>query len=158
MPIVWRLTRPEFADKLDGAGARLFGGRWNSRGQSAVYTSSHLSLSVLEAYVNIPPGLRDDLPALQAVQLSVPDDAKVRTVRPNELAVLMKAADPISAARAIGDEWIEAQAEFILVVPSILVPEETNLILNPAHPGMRDVEIVLTRRFHFDPRLVVSRR
>jgi RES domain-containing protein len=154
MPIVWRLTRPQFADKLDGAGARLFGGRWNSRGRSAVYTSSHLSLSVLEAYVNIPPELRDDLPVLQAVQISVPDDAKARTVRPNELAGLMKQADPIAASRAIGNKWIEAQAELVLVVPSILVPEETNLILNPAHSGMRDVAIVSTRRFRFDSRLV----
>jgi len=155
--MVWRLTRPEFANKLDGAGARLFGGRWNSRGRSVIYTSSHLSLSVLEAYVNIPPELRDDLPVLQAVRLSVPDDATVRTVGPNEFAVLMKEADPIPACRAIGDEWIEAQAALVLVVPSILVPEETNLILNPAHSRMRDVAIVSTRRFHFDSRLVASR-
>jgi RES domain-containing protein len=157
MPIVWRLTRPEFADKLDGEGARLFGGRWNSRGRSAVYTSSHLSLSLLETYVNIPPELRDDLPALQAVRISVPDDAKARTVGPNELAVLMKERDPIAASRAIGDEWIEVQTELVLVVPSVVVPEETNVILNPVHSGMRDVAILSTRRFDFDSRLVVSR-
>lgn len=157
MPIVWRLARAEFATKPDGEGARLFGGRWNSRGRSALYTSSHLSLSVLEVYVNIPPGLRDDLPILEAVQLSVPDDAPVRRVSANEFSALMKRADAISAFRAIGDDWIERQADLVLAVPSALIPEELNLILNPAHPRMKDVTIARRRRFHFDPRLVVPK-
>jgi RES domain-containing protein len=156
MPIVWRLARPEFAEELDGEGARLFGGRWNSRGQRALYTSSHLSLSVLEAYVNIPPELRDDLPELRAVQISVPDDAGVNHVSRQQVDKLLARPNAPDACRAIGDRWIERNAELVLDVPSVLVPEETNLVLNPLHPRMPDVKILSVRTFYFDPRLANS--
>jgi RES domain-containing protein len=69
----------------------------------------------------------------------------------------MKQADPISASRAVGDRWIDAQAALVLVVPSVIFPEEANLILNPAHARMRDVSIAATRPFRFDARLAASR-
>ncbi len=158
MPFVWRLARPEFADELDGEGARLFGGRWNSRGRNAIYTASHLSLSVLEVYVNIPPAQRDDLPVLQAVQLSVPDEAATMQVTRERLTELLAHPDPLAACQAVGDDWIGRGDHLVLQVPSILVPEEVNLILNPAHPAMGDVIIAGTRTFHFDPRLAMAKR
>src|SRR3954462_13745148 len=142
MPIVWRLARSEFAEELDGEGARLFGGRWNSRGQRALYTSSHLSLSVLEAYVNIPPELRDDLPELRAVQVSVPDDAGINHVSRQQVDELLARPNALVACRDIGDRWVERNVELVLDVPSVLVPEETNLVLNPLHPRMPDVKIL----------------
>jgi RES domain-containing protein len=157
MPVVWRLVRPEFAKELDGEGARLFGGRWNSRGRNALYTSSHLSLSVLEVYVHIPSELRDVLPTLQAVQISVPDSADVTRISQNDLRKLIGQDDPLAACRAKGDHWLEGGASLVFEVPSILVPEETNIILNPVHPRMPEVEIIASRAFRFDPRLVVPK-
>lgn len=158
MPVVWRLSRPEFADELNGEGARLFGGRWNSRGQRALYTASHLSLSILEVYVNIPPEQRDDLPVLRAVCISIPFNASTARVTRERLSKLMAQPDPMAACRAVGDDWISRGGDLALEVPSILVPEETNLILNPAHPAMSGVSIVRTRAFQFDPRLAAARR
>jgi RES domain-containing protein len=158
MPLVWRLTRPEFAGELNGEGARLFGGRWNSRGRNALYTSSHLSLSVLEVYVNLPLALRNDLPMLEAIRISVPDDASTMRVTPESLSELLANPDPLAACRAVGDDWIGRGDHLVLQVPSILVPEEANLILNPIHPAMGDVTIVSMRTFHFDPRLVAERQ
>ena len=155
----WRLARSEFADGLDGEGARLFGGRWNSRGRSALYTSSHLSLSVLEVYVHIPPDLRDDLPILQAVQIfDSRRRRRRRTFRKSNSITLLESADPMAACRAMGDGWLDRNAELVLEVPSILVPEETNLILNPAHPRMREVEIVSSRAFRSTHALRSRRR
>ena len=57
----------------------------------------------------------------------------------------------------MGDEWLDRNAELVLEAPSILIPEETNLILNPEHPRMREVKIASTRAFHFDPRLVMRK-
>ncbi len=57
----------------------------------------------------------------------------------------------------MGDDWLDRSDDLVLEVPSVLVPEETNLILNPAHPRMREVKIVSTRAFHFDPRLVMRK-
>jgi RES domain-containing protein len=157
MPLVWRLARSEFANELDGEGPRLFGARWTSRGRNAVYTSSYLSLSVLEVYVNIPQEVRDELPILQAVRIFVPDDARTAQVPQDQLAGLMSGPGPIAASRTVGDNWLDRGDTLVLEVPSAIVPEETNLILNPAHPRMRDVKIVSTRAFHFDPRLVMRK-
>ena len=157
MPIVWRLTRAQFAEQLDGEGARLFGGRWNSHGRRALYTSSHLSLSVLEAYGHIPPELRDVLPILQAVRISIPDDASTAHISQEQLVTLLESEDPMAACRAMGDSWLDRNTELVLQVPSILVPEEMNLILNPAHPRMREVEINSSRAFRFDPRLAATK-
>src|SRR3954467_3519520 len=155
MPFVWRLAPPEFHAKLDGEGARLFGGRWNSPGLRALYTSSHLSLSVLETYVNIPLVLRTSLPVFQAVRISIPDHARAMRISPAQLAELLRTPDPLAASRSAGDDWIRSRDTLVLQVPSILVSEEDNLIVNPDHPEARDVRIVSTRAFHFDPRLAV---
>jgi RES domain-containing protein len=157
MPLVWRLARSEFANELDGEGSRLFGARWTSRGRNAVYAASYLSLAVLEVYVNIPQEVRDDLPILRAVRIFIPDDAHATQVSQEQLAGLMAAPDPIAASRRVGDNWLDRSETLLLEVPSVLVPEETNLVLNPAHPRMRDVKITSTRAFHFDPRLVMRK-
>src|ERR1700728_528676 len=108
MPTVWRLTPSTFARALDGKGASLAGGRWNSRGVPVLYTSSHLSLCVLEVLVNIPPPLHDDLAAFEAVRLSIPDEAGTRQIGVREFQTMLASADPLGACRAAGDEWIAA--------------------------------------------------
>jgi RES domain-containing protein len=157
MGLVWRLARPEFAEQLDGGGSGLEGGRWNPAGVLALYTSEHLSMSVLEVYVHLPPQMRDVLPVLTAVQISVPDSAGTTRVTTERLTELLATADPLAACRAIGAAWIGRSVDLALQVPSVIVPEETNLVLNPTHPQMREVRIVSARPFHFDPRLVVPR-
>jgi len=156
MPLVWRLTRPEFHTELDGEGARVFGGRWNSPGLRALYTSSHLSLSVLETYVNIPLLLRTSLPVFQAVRISIPDNASTMRISPAQLDDLLTMPDPMVASQSVGDDWISRRDSLVLQVPSVLVPEEDNLIVNPEHPGAHEVRIVSTHVFHFDPRLAVT--
>jgi RES domain-containing protein len=158
MATVWRLTPPAFARTLDGEGASLSGGRWNSRGVPMFYTSSHLSLSVLEVFVHLPPVLRDDMAAFEAVRLSIPDDAGTTHINVGELEAMLAAPDPLAACRAAGDGWIAVGRDLILAAPSVVVPEELNLMLNPAHPRMRDVAIVSIRRFRFDARLFASPR
>jgi RES domain-containing protein len=158
MPLVWRLVRPEFADKLDGEGSRVAGGRWNSRGRRALYASEHLSLGVLEVYVHLAPEMRDNLPVLAAVQISIPDNVGTARITRERLAQLLTKPDPLAACQAVGDDWLGRGDDLVLQVPSILVPEEDNSILNPAHPDMRNVAIIATRTFRFDPRLVVERQ
>lgn len=156
---VWRLTPSAFARSFDGEGASLAGGRWNSRGVPALYTSSQLSLCVLEVLVNIPARLRDVLPPFQAVRMSIPDDAGTTEIGLRKFEAMLASADPLSACRTAGDRWIAEGRDLVFAAPSVLVPEELNLMLNPAHPRMSEVAIVSTRRFHFDARLFgVERR
>jgi RES domain-containing protein len=153
MPLVWRLVRPAFARDLDGEGSRITGGRWNRRGKAVVYTSSHLSLSVLETYVHLPSELREDLPEMEAVSIRIPEGAGSTKVTAERFDVLMTAPDPYATCQSVGDDWFTRGADLALEVPSVLVPEETNVVLNALHPAMREVRIVASRTFRFDPRL-----
>ena len=154
MAAVWRLTSPSYARLLDGEGSRTVGGRWNSPGLPALYTSSHLSLSVLEVFVHMPAQVRDDLPPLEAVRIAIPDDASSVTISISRFERLMAAVDPLTACRTVGDAWLARGEELLLWAPSVVVPEDMNVIINPTHVEMRRVQIERTRRFHFDPRLV----
>jgi len=153
MPVVWRLTAPAYADVLTGEGNRVVGARWNSPGRGVVYTSAHLSLAILETYVHLAPAQRETLAEFEAVRISVPDDAGATRVSTDAFNALLSTSDPESACRAVGDRWLAAAADLMLVAPSVVVPEEANIMLNPAHPRMRKVAIVSARRFHFDSRL-----
>ncbi len=150
---VWRLVRPAFTDAaaaFSGEGARRYGGRWNSVGRAVVYTSEHLSLAALEtlAHADRKRFARE----LVAFEVRVPSDL---------IAVLEDADAPpgwrgrptAPAARAVGDAWLAARAHPALSVPSVLVPQERNLLLDPAHPRFSEVRIGAPVAFRFDDRL-----
>ena len=156
MPIVWRLAPPAFARILDGEGNRTVGARWNSPGRGVVYTCAHLSLAVLETFVHIPPALRLRLPVFEAVRIRIPDDADTTEISIAAFQRSVRSADPEAACRAIGDRWLDTARDLVLTAPSMVVPEELNVMLNPAHPQMREVRIISTRRFRFDTRLATA--
>lgn len=149
MPTVWRLTVPAYARKLDGEGNRRHGARWNSPGRGVVYTAEHLSLCVLEALAHLPPELRGSLPPMSAVSLDIPKVAILAVSREE-----MPGADDLAKwCRSKGDAWLEEGRFLALSAPSIIVPQERNVMLNPRHPGMEKVKIVSVEEFRFDTRL-----
>lgn len=154
---LWRLTRPNYAPGLDGLGARKEGGRWNSPGKAAVYCGGSLALCVLEVFVHLPPPMRsrDKLPRLIAVELEVPDDLLMSRVDWSQIA------DPEPEAQAyrnIGDEWLTEGRTLVLSVPSLVVPQERNAVLNPEHPEMAKVQILSQQPFIFDGRMATTPR
>jgi RES domain-containing protein len=155
MAFVWRLTSPAYTDALDGAGNRIFGARWNSPGRGVVYTGANLSLCVLETYVHFPAIRRAEIPDFVAVSIDIPDDAGATRISAAELERLLSAPDPVRACREVGDGWLTEGTDLLLVAPSIVVPEDSNIMINPTHPRMRDVAILHKRRFRFDARLKV---
>lgn len=157
MALVWRLSPPAYAEALDGEGNRIFGARWNSPGRGVVYTCENLSLCVLETYVHFSPAQRETIPDFEAVQISIPDDAGSTHIQFEEYHGILAADDPLYAFRKLGDNWLASGRDLMLIAPSIVVPEDMNVMLNPTHPRMRNVEIVSRRRFQFDPRLMVAR-
>ncbi len=150
---VWRLTRSAF-QQLDGEGARLYGGRWNSPGTAAVYASATLSLAVLELLVHVEPLLAPDDQI--ATKLDVPDTAGLgAVVDPGQFPAGDWRSYPAPAWQAeLGDLWIKDASFLWLAVPSAIVPEEHNILINPRHPRMRDVSVVDARPFRFDRRLL----
>jgi len=147
----WRLCRAPY-QALDGKGARLYGGRWNSPGRNVVYAASTLSLAALEylAHIDIAD-IPDDL---VAIQVELPADAAVENRAVSSLPRdWRRAVAPVGCQR-IGDGWIADNRALALLVPSVLVPEEFNVLVNPQHAEMEAVAIVSVRDFVFDARLI----
>lgn len=150
--IVWRLTRAPFA-ALDGEGARLAGGRWTPKGFPAVYTAGSLSLALLEVIAHLEIDLEDDP--------LIPDDYVALKIEiPDELLDLVQVVDelpPLSdrmAFATIGLDWLERGEHLLLKVPSVIVPVESNWIINPKHPAAGSIKTLEVAPFTIDQRLV----
>lgn len=146
--LVFRLVRQAYAQQLDGKGAALFGGRWNSVGKPLLYTAEHRSLAVLEYRVNNPLALKD----LVMVTLEVPGH-DIQTLSTQDLNTQWQTYSPQNKCAAIGDNWLESQKTLMLSVPSAVVPQENNILINPLHSGMKEVKILDTTSFLVDHRL-----
>lgn len=146
----WRLTKPEFAPGLDGEGARLKGGRWNSPGLPMVYAASSLSLATLEVMVHLPASMRrpEKFPKFVAVKIGVSASLAIDEITTRDI----KPAWSTSDFRAFGDAWLGRRETVGLFVPSLVIPAEKNLVLNPMHPDFKDVYVSKTEEFSFDPR------
>lgn len=148
---MWRLADPRFARDLAGTGNRIHGGRWNSAGNGVVYCAENLSLCVLENLVHLPPAMRGSLPPRAAIQLEIPDETPLQDVA--LMARALKGQKLLKWCRKIGDDWLQEAKFLALRAPSAIVAPEKVVILNPAHPAMREVRIVDIKPFKFDARL-----
>lgn len=151
--VVWRLTRAPFAaSPLDGIGPARGGGRWNSRGTRLAYASSTRSLAILEALVHIDRALAPT--DYVFVEVHVPDDA-IESIDVGALPAGWRAEPPPPGLREIGDLWVRSARSLGLRVPSAVVPEEFNVLVNPAHPRFGEVRVVGTpHAVILDPRLI----
>ncbi len=136
-----------------GRGARLYGGRWNSPGTRMVYTSSTISLAVLEVLVHLQKaGL---LSSYSLISASF-DDAFVERLERSRLPDGWRTYPAPSELQRIGDEWVRSQRSVVLDVPSVIVERESNYLLNPAHPDFSSVVIGEPEPFTFDERLLAE--
>lgn len=150
-PAGWRLTRRPWAD-LSGEGARINGGRWNSPGRSVVYLCEESALPVLEVLVHLdlPPDLLPADYVLMHVDLSPLVWAAPGAWIEEGPAEVMGERD----SRAWGDRWIEEARTPVLRVPSVLVAESANLVINVRHPLSASIPDPARRPFAFDPGLL----
>jgi len=149
---VWRLCRMRHA-RFDGEGARLAGGRWNHRGTPMVYMSATLSLAALEYLVNHPDF--STVPAdLIAISADIPRAARIETVEQADLPSGWREYPAPESLATLGTEWARQRRSPVLAVPSAIVPQEQNYLINPEHPDFRKIGIGKPRRFSLDPRLL----
>ncbi|MBK1832602.1 RES family NAD+ phosphorylase [Roseibacillus ishigakijimensis] len=147
----YRLVARRWASSaFSGEGARLYGGRWNSPGRPLVYLSSARSLCALEMLVHLTtPGSRRKQYASFAIDL--PEEAIAPL--PDSLPADWQQEPPVASTMRMGDQWFDAASSLALEVPSAIVPEESNYLLNPQHPDFAKLEIAPFRDFRFDERL-----
>jgi RES domain-containing protein len=143
---VWRLASNHYPP-LTGEGARRVGGRWNSPGRAVVYCSTSLALCLAEALVHLPGPLPK---SYHSFKISIPDDA----VEAVEIASLK--ADwqqDQTYTRALGDDWLKEKRSLALAIPSAVLPESLNILINPSHDRILEIQVVDQGLFTFDPRL-----
>jgi RES domain-containing protein len=147
--IVYRLAIPKYASDLSGEGAAIFGGRWNSIGLKAFYSSQYISLCILEILVrsklNISP------PDYQLITIEFPETGMV-VIKPAELKTGWK--QHIEYTQWIGEEFLHSNKSLVLQVPSAIVERENNFLINPLHKNYSQVKIINIEPLDLDKRLM----
>jgi RES domain-containing protein len=147
---IWRICREPYA-AFSGEGARRFGGRWNSRGVPMVYASTSLALAAIELFVHLEPGQApDDLISLSAI---LPEGEPARTLHAVELPPAWWTDAAATTTRDLGDAWIRDRSSLALLVPSVPIRAEWNVLINPLHPRIGELQIDPPQPFLFDARM-----
>lgn len=152
MPTAWRLVRRKHArTALDGSGARLSGGRFNSEGVAVVYAADMLALALVEIAVHVPSyrGLRDRV----AFALTFADDL-IERLPEEALPDDWRSVPPSRSTQHLGDAWVREGRSAVLQVPSVVVPHHSNFILNSAHPNFERIVAGTPEPVPIDPRLI----
>lgn len=152
MITAWRLTRPQYAaTALSGEGSARYPGRWNRRGVRVAYSSESLSLATLEVLAHA-----ENLAMLDqyvALKVTLPSDS-LTTLTPEELPEDWQTDPPPESTREFGHTWVSRGETLLLKVPSVLIPNEHNYIINPAHPSFYKVEVAEPVPLPFDARVL----
>lgn len=139
-----------YANDLSGKGAEIAGGRWNSKGNAALYTGQSIALCVTEIAVHIPLGI---LPKdYKLVHIEIPDDV---FFEPKRLPKQWNTFPHPDSTQKIGDKFLRENAFLFMKVPSAAVQGEFNYIINPRHAGFEKVSIKKIEKFTFDDRLFI---
>jgi len=147
--IVYRFSSEQYKEDISGNGAGLFGGRWNSKGIPVLYTSKHISLSVLELLVH------------NKNYTSYKDPWLISIFIPDNILPVVTAAEKLTAGwnsnpeytQWMGDQFLTGAVSLILQVPSSIIPQENNLLINPNHTDFKKIKIIDTALFELDKRL-----
>ena len=133
-----------------GDGARAYGGRWNLPGVPMVYAAHTRALAALESLAHF--GGAERRMAFVTFEIEIPDSLAMRV----EVAALpreWRSDEPSASTQALGSDWQRRGASVALVVPSVLVPQECCVLLNPDHPDTDKVMVAYPETFTFDARL-----
>ena len=154
---LWRIgtdTPTYTADDLQGIGAKNSGGRWNRPGTPVIYTATVIALTCLETLVHLKVGT---LPMNRyLVRIDVPTDvwANAQKLDSTDPAMIGWDAEPAGmVSMDIGQSWLTGKTSALLLVPSAIIPEELNVLINPAHPDISKITAAKIRKFTYDTRL-----
>ncbi|HEY3385363.1 MAG TPA: RES family NAD+ phosphorylase [Saprospiraceae bacterium] len=151
--LVYRIEREKYLrSTLSGIGASMTKGyRWNSLHTKLVYTAESRALATLEVYVHID--LSQDLPMdRHYVEIEIPDDLLILEVKYDDLLPGWDSKPPTMITQQIGDDFVEQGEAAVLKVPSSIVPQESNYLINPNHPDAKGIFVKRTSPMIFDPR------
>jgi RES domain-containing protein len=147
---VYRITWTKYADDLTGKGAWLNGGRWNDKLTACIYASESRALAVLEYTVNVK--INEIPKALSLVTLEIPNTGILK-LKEEELPGNWKDAPAPSSTKNFGTNLLKAAKFPIIKMPSCIIPNEFNYILNPMHERSSYFKILEILDFVYDVRI-----
>lgn len=146
--IVYRIVTHEFAGSLKASGRRA---RWNSAGNNMIYSAGSISLACLE---NIVHRSGEGLSGLfNILHIEIPDDLDCEEIRQGDLPENWMDFTNVHITRMMGDNWLKNMTAAVLRVPSAIIPQESNYLINPAHQDFNNIRLVKTQDFNFDKRI-----
>ena len=148
----WRLITQRFQHKaFSGEGAKLYGGRWNHKGIPLVYTAESQSLALLEMLAQDEP--------LRAhyvfIAVSIPS-VIIEQLNLKGLPKAWRDHTELNTLRTLGSKWAQRKSSAVLAVPSVIIPAETNYLLNPLHPLFKQIKVGKSQAFSIDTRLITK--
>lgn len=150
--VLYRIAKEHYIQDLSGDGARLYGGRWNKKGTSVVYASETRALAALEFLVHLPVAAMPADLSIAAIEIK----EKIKPLQIDMKPLPRNWRDfpaPEELAHA-GSQWASQKSSLLLRVPSVLVDDEYNVLINPLHPHIKHLQIQEIGRYSFDPRLL----
>jgi len=149
---VYRVLRKPYArNPFDGEGSYQYGGRWSNPGTRLSYASEHQSLAMLEYFVHLEAS--DSPPDLVLASADVPEGLARQRIEADELLPNWREAPAPAELARLGDEFVQSGKCCLLIVPSALVPSESNWLINPLHAEFRKITIWETEPLTYDSRL-----
>lgn len=152
----WRIATdtPNYtADDRTGEGAKRTGGRWNAIGTPMIYTSATRALACLETIVHLNS---IGLPLNRyLVEITIPRSivAAAEHATPQSIGVGWEAHPAGKVSIEFGTKWIAENRSALLYVPSVIVEEEHNILINPNHPDITSIRFTKQRPWRYDHRL-----
>lgn len=150
--IIYRLATEKYKNDLSGNGEKTYGGRWNSAGRRVLYSTENISLAILEVLV------RTDMHFIpltyHLVKMEITEPVDLLSITAGKLKKEWK--DDLSYTQQMGDEFIQSNKQLLFKVPSAIVEQENNYIINPEHSDFKKVKILTVKKFQFDKRLFLK--
>lgn len=148
---VYRIAIKEHSG-LDGIGGLFGPGRWHNKGNLVIYTSEHASLAAWEKIVHVTSF--ENLPRnILLVKIEVPDSIEVQSVPQKVLVSGWDGFPFVPETMEYGSAFLRKKEHLALKVPSVIIPDESNIILNPLHPDIHQCKVISTIPFVFDKRI-----
>ena len=146
--LVYRITHKSFSKKLIAPG---FAGRWNGSGRKVIYCAESIALAFLENMIRRQGvGFNQDF---RTTILQIPDDLKIQEVLPRELPAGWRNFTDYSKCQPIGNKWYDEGIFPVLKIPSAVLPESYNYVLNATHPDCKKVKLIGTTDLIPDERI-----
>jgi RES domain-containing protein len=146
---LWRISSHA---SLDGLGGLLTSARWHSRGRRIVYLAATPAGALIEVLVHLELSPARMPTPWRLMKVRVGDGTSSERITPEDLAPDWR--DSLQTSAAVGDQWLEGKRSALLEVPSAIVPETSNWLLNPEHPDSGRVALIEHEAFRLDSRLL----